>query len=204
MIHARLVHYFSWSALVSFVDIHYFRGAQFAHSLCAVLVEIPLSEDDVRTALAPLMKFLPTPPRFMGLDSNYPLCLAGRGPRFQKNVRPSVQRAIVYLPLSHTASDISAERFMISLNLGLLVNSRGPNSEVGGYSIEKALGEVEYQGQMCQAIVVFVTWGETDAELVKQKSFKADYGSACNKVARREVGIEEQTCKFCFVSFVQA
>jgi hypothetical protein len=68
----------------------------------------------------------------------------------------------------------------------------------------KALGEVEYEGQMCQAVLVFITWDETDVELIKQKSFKANLGEPSDGsfLARKFLGVEEQICKFRCIFFI--
>jgi hypothetical protein len=119
-----------------------------------------------------------------------------------KDFRPYVSRAIMYLPLNSTAEDDFVERFTSHVQLIVGVHYRGPTSEARTYNLAKPLSNVEYQGQMNQAVIVFITWMETDAELVKQKSFKTALGEPDN-VRKRYLGMEEQNCKFWCNYFVQ-
>jgi hypothetical protein len=111
----------------------------------------------------------------------------------------------MYLPLSSTAEKDYTERFMSFVQLVFSVHYGGPSSEARSYSVVKALGEIEYQGQMCQAVLVFITWEETDGELVKQKSFKATFGTPDPRgfQATKCLGMEEQNCKFWCIFLVE-
>jgi len=70
-------------------------------------------------------------------------------------------------------------------------------------------GEVEYEGERCQAYAVFMRWPYTsalsvedggkegDQGIIRRKSFKAEFGhlDVLDPEKKKFIGIEEQNCR---------
>lgn len=144
------------------------------------------------------MKLLSRPPRFISIECDGILCPIDK--RFKKEFRPYIQRSIIYLPPISAGDDEYAQRFMSHAPIWTFERycRVNPGSLARSCSLKKAIGDVDFQEQKFQAIVVFIEWMENDDERIKQYSFKADFGNP--KVlllgGKQHLGIEEQNCKF--------
>ena len=171
-------------------DIHNFLGQQCPHSSSCTAHP---AEDIVRSALTPLAKLLPVPPRFIAINHGADeLCPLGY----------PIQRTIIY-----GYPNIDFQRRYAALHALTLRNLERRTILIDG-DAAMVRGEVEYKGQECVAFVVFSRWRyaeaippvlsdrDRDNERIKAESFEKLYDiHEHDREGTVFLGVEEDNCE---------